>query len=320
MISAPAPVPAQMLAALVIVASAGSVVVAGQQIMSPTSGFALVHTSTLVVLRGQVEVQEPGRDFVTATGRTRLSVGYQVRTGHDAFASMTFFDGSTTEIEPDSLIRIDRLGQLPGGGADLSFKQEAGQTWNRAEKTAKVSSSFETTTSVATATAHGAEFRVSVAAEQKETVVEAVTDAVAVSAIVSGQIVEVELAPGLQTTLIRGQPWEPPEPAPVRPALRLDIDGPVAPWVVDSHNRSLGFHPHADIYATQIPGARYAAAGGHQTLDLPDPDGRYTLVVRGRGDGGSYRMTVNGTTSTGDRKSTRLNSSHIQKSRMPSSA
>ena len=52
----------------------------------------------------------------------------------------------------------------------------------------------------------------------------------------------------------------------------------------------------------------------------PNIDAACRLVREARGAGAELIMTPENTTMIEDRKSTRLNSSHIQKSRMPSSA
>ena len=65
------------------------------------------------------------------------------------------------------------------------------------------------------------------------------------------------------------------------------------------------------------------ADGSHEPKDIPTMvapilAGQADMVVGSRGKGGSDEL--HGTLEQLDRKSTRLNSSHIQKSRMPSSA
>jgi hypothetical protein len=297
-----AALPTQTLAILVI--SAATVVGVQQDVIQPSSGFALVRDSTLVVLQGRVEIQEPGKGFAQVTRNTRVAVKDSVRTGPDSMAVITYFDGSTTEIEPDTTIQISRLDKRPDGGRDISFRQEAGETWNRVENLSDGTRGFETTTAASVALAHGgSEYRVRLDAS-KQTVIEAVTDTVVVEALLNGQVVDVPVDPGFRTLMYVGKivplvvdpgqsPLgpEPASPAPV--SLRIDIDGPVAPWVTDSRNRSVGFQPRTDVYASQIPGARYVVMnGGRQVLDLPDPVDRYTLVLNGRGGGGAYTVTA----------------------------
>ncbi|MEA2642421.1 MAG: hypothetical protein QOF51_3815, partial [Chloroflexota bacterium] len=283
-----------LLVVALVVALAGGGVFAFSQLAHPTTGFALVDESTLVVLRGRVELQTAGRsDFAQVTNDTPLHVGDRVRTGPDGLAVITYFDGSTTELEPDSAIQLNRLDRLLGGGKTISFSQEAGQSWNRVERLADAQSRFETTTQAATAFVQGTEFQVKVDPITKKMTVDAVTDSVIVQALVNGQIVQVQLDPGFETTVTPDQPPTQPVPSPPAAfALRIDVVGPVAPWMTDSRNRSVGFQPDMDTYASQIPGAHYTAGGGRQSLSLPDPADSYTLVLKAQGDGGPYTVTV----------------------------
>ena len=59
--------------------------------------------TTLSVVSGTVEVRENDtKDFRPAVDGEALNVGDTVRTGPDARAVITFFEGSTAEMEPES--------------------------------------------------------------------------------------------------------------------------------------------------------------------------------------------------------------------------
>ena len=64
---------------------------------APTA-FALVDETTLVVLRGNVQLQRAGAALETVTADTPVRVGDLVRTGASSYAVVTYFDGSTTEL------------------------------------------------------------------------------------------------------------------------------------------------------------------------------------------------------------------------------
>lgn len=256
------------------------------------AGYCLVDETTLVVLKGQVEVQRPGGSFAAVTGATVVRVGDRIRTGMDSYAVVTFFDGSTTEIESGTEIELRRLDPLPGGGVSISFYQEIGITWNRVEKLVDPRSRFETTTASATILVRGTEYRVSVE-PSKRTVIEAVTDAIVVETVVEGVTFSVVVEAGFQTTVEPGQPPAPATPAPSpRFAVRIHLDGPVSPFLTDEKNRSLGFQPQVGAYVSQIPGAKYATEAGRQTLIVPDPVSSYEMVLRGLGEGGSYTVAL----------------------------
>lgn len=100
----------------------------------PARAFSLVDQTTLIVLKGRVEVASAGATaFTTAATNTGLRVGDRVRTGPDGYGVVTYFDGSTTTLDPDTEVVIRRLDKLPGGGASISYHQEIGSSWNRVE-------------------------------------------------------------------------------------------------------------------------------------------------------------------------------------------
>ncbi|MBM2810321.1 MAG: hypothetical protein HW416_1080 [Chloroflexi bacterium] len=210
---------------------------------------------------------------------------------------MTYFDGSTTEIEPSSTIEIVRLDSPPGGGKTISIRQEAGLTWNRVEKLFDANSRFETTTAAGVVFVRGTEYKVRVEPDGTM-IVEAVTDTVIVETVVNGQTVQVVLGPGTQTTVRAGQPPSPPVPiAPAQFSLSIAFDGPVAPFLTDDRNRSIGFHPQGNSYVSQIPGATYRAGAGRQILSVPDPTPSYRLIIKGEDDGPfafTVRLLANG--------------------------
>ena len=278
--------------------AAAALVVGGllvvHQLTNPTASYALVQSSTLVVLSGQVELQPAGSSsFRSVSADTPVHPGDTVRTGADGLAVLTYFDGSTTELEPNTTLQLAHLDQLPGGGQRISVVQAAGQSWNRVERLADATSRFETQVPAALAFVQGTEYRVQVDPASQQSLIAAVTDTVVVEAVVNGQVHDVAVPPGFQTTVIPGQAPSPPVPIPPsHTRLRVALDGPVSLWATDSRNRSVGYQPQAEAYAAQIPGATYTVSGGSQTLDLPDPSARYTLVVKGQGEGGPYTVTV----------------------------
>src|SRR5437867_9066988 len=119
--------------ALLLVLAGGGVIFGLGKLRSPTA-YALVDESTLSVLRGEVQLQRAGASFVTVTGDVAVRQGDRIRTGPDGYAVVTYFDGSTTTLDPDTDIILRRLDKLANGGANISFNQEIGRTWNRVEK------------------------------------------------------------------------------------------------------------------------------------------------------------------------------------------
>jgi len=73
--------------------------------------------TTLSIISGTVEVRDEGTaDFRLAEDGETLDVGDTVRTGPDSRALITFFEGSTLEMEPETEVTLERLeGQEEGG-------------------------------------------------------------------------------------------------------------------------------------------------------------------------------------------------------------
>src|SRR5206468_545169 len=162
--------------------------------------------STLLVMKGLVQLQESGvGNFVTVTADRPVKVGDHIKTGPDGFAVVTYFDGSTTSLNPSAEITLNKMDKLADGGKNISF----------------------------------------------------------------GQVFTVTVEPGFQTIVNPGQPPTPPEPAPPSNwAFLLNVSGPVSFFLTDSNGRSAGFHPDADAFVNQIPGAKYSVGGGGQSLKL----------------------------------------------------
>jgi hypothetical protein len=59
-----------------------------------------------------------------------LGPGDTVRTGTDARAVLTYFEGSTVEIEPDAERTIDTAHANPDGNTVIIMKQDLGETWH----------------------------------------------------------------------------------------------------------------------------------------------------------------------------------------------
>ena len=129
-------------ARVIAIGAVGLVVVAGlaafilSRLFTPSStAYSLVDETTLVVLQGTVQVTRGGTTTrVDAGADSVVRPGDRIRTSADSYASVTFFDGSTTELEPGTDIILQRLERRPAGGVDISFRQELGLTWNRVER------------------------------------------------------------------------------------------------------------------------------------------------------------------------------------------
>ena len=82
--------------------------------LKPKQAFSLVDETALLVLKGTVQVQHSGSEKLdTVTGEAPLKVGDRILTADDGYAVVTYFDGSTTTIDPGSDITLNKLDKLP---------------------------------------------------------------------------------------------------------------------------------------------------------------------------------------------------------------
>ncbi len=139
---------------------------AGQASGAPVA-LALVETTTLSILSGQVQVKPasagPAGAYVPAVNGQTLVVGDTVRTLANAHALITYFEGSTTELEPDTEFVIQKLDKDPAGiKTEISGRQVVGSTWSKVVRLLDPSSRFDIETPSAVAVVRGTEFGVQV--------------------------------------------------------------------------------------------------------------------------------------------------------------
>src|SRR3954447_25721508 len=70
---------------------------------------AAASSSSLEVLDGIVALSHDGRNYTQGRDGDLVEQGDVVRTGTDSHAVLTFFDGSTIEVEPESELVVNTL-------------------------------------------------------------------------------------------------------------------------------------------------------------------------------------------------------------------
>lgn len=168
------------------------------------TGQVVPQLATLEVRRGFVEVQSPGGDdWLRAVSGQRVVAGARVRTGGDAAALLTFFDGSMTAVEAETEVAIERLGApRDGAGRVIVLHQERGRTQHRVETAEAAGSRFEVRSPLAVMAVRGTEFAVTV--QEDGTTEVAVSDGLVE---VRARRSTIRLQPGWATSV---QPEEPP--------------------------------------------------------------------------------------------------------------
>jgi hypothetical protein len=253
----------------VIFGATGAVVPAGQ---AAASG-----ASTLTIISGPVAVRHAGGDFASANDGAVLAAGDTVKTGADARAILTYFEGSTVEMEPDSELTIDAAHSDADGNTIIVMQQNLGVTWHVVTHLITSGSIYEVHTTTSTASVRGTQFTVGVGPD--ETTTETTTEGAVANTDVLGTAT-VLTPPGQQTTTKKGE--APARPAPAAEPLRT-VTVTVADQnalVVDTLGRANGIQDGKKVL--QTPGAQLQVVNGHLVVTLPNlPDGAVTTHVAG---------------------------------------
>jgi len=192
-----------------------SVVASGAlDLMSPSP--AIASQCTLSIFEGNIEVLDAGADeWRTGVDDMSLSAGMRIRTASESRALLTFFEGSTIELDSETDIEIKQVEYDGEHDTTIVMKQWLGKTWNRVVKMIDAGSRYEVQTPSAVAIVRGTQF----VAEVDETGLTRVqTTEGLVSVVAQGE--EVYVPVGQQTTVETGS--SPSEPTVASPASGKD--------------------------------------------------------------------------------------------------
>jgi hypothetical protein len=267
----------------------------------PPIAVALVDATTLTILTGQVQVKTRGAaSWSDALNGQTLTAGDAVKTVDGSAALVTYFEGSTTSVEDDAEIVLQKMEKNPNGvTTEISTQIVSGKTWTKVSKLLDPASSFAMETQSAVAVVRGTEFAVQVKPDGTTSV--ATTDGeVAMAAPGQDLRTAVIVKPGFQSTAAPGQPPSPPIPAPPpKRAIRLNLASPAVPLITDDKGRSTGCVSLPDLpcamVANQIPGAEYSGPQSEpQTISFALAEGKersFIASYTGLGTGGVYHIS-----------------------------
>ncbi|MHB8632183.1 MAG: FecR family protein, partial [Candidatus Limnocylindria bacterium] len=247
---------------------------------------ALGASTTLTIISGPVLVRHQSGDFAPAEDGAVLGPDDTVKTGADARAVLTYFEGSTVEMEPDSELTITTAHANPDGSTAIVMQQDLGLTWNVVTHLVNSGSRYEVHTTAATASVRGTEFTVGVAPDGTTT--ETTTEGAVANSDPQGAST-VLTPPGQQTTTKKGGVPAPPVRAPA-PARKVTVTiADQNALVVDTFGRANGIKDGKKVL--QTPGAQLQVVDGHLVVTLPNlPDG--VLATHVLGTGGDVDVTT----------------------------
>jgi len=235
---------------------------------------ALGASTTLTIISGEVQIRHGVTgDFAVASDGAILGPGDTIRTGPDARAVLTYFEGSTVEVEPDSELAIQTAHGNPDGSTVIEMQQNLGSTWHVVTHLSQGGSKYEVHTTSSTASVRGTAFTVGVTPEQTTTVTTAEGN---VGTSDPAGTTTVAVTAGLTTTTKRGEAPAPPQQAP-EPERRVTVTvGDQTTLVVDTLGRANGLTKDGKK-VLQTPGARLEVVDGKLVVTLPNiPDGQVT--------------------------------------------
>ena len=170
-------------------------------------------------------------DWWAVLFRENVRVGDRVRTGETGSARLVYFEGTVTELGPETGLLVRRLERSPGGNLVTNFFQAAGTTVNRVVQLVDPAGRFDVETPAAWVFVRGTTPMVAVT-DGGNTRVSNLPDG-------SGGLVDVQgkdpnatlvtLQPGEETDVVPGQPPSPPRPIGAAPAATQTPTPPSGP-------------------------------------------------------------------------------------------
>jgi len=245
-------------------------------------GRALGAATTVTVISGDVQVRHGGADFVTATDGDVLVPGDSVRTADGARAVLTYFEGSTVSVEPNTELTIETAASFTDGSTVVVMEQAFGRTWHVVTKLITGNSRYEVKTPASTASVRGTAFQVdsdgarTTVTTTEGTVVDRVPDPDRI-----GQTVDVPVPAGKtheQKKNARPAPAAATPPSDRTLTMTLDDQNSL---VIDAQGRANGIDNNGKKHL-ETPGAQLVkTSDGKLQVVLPNvSDGRVEAQVR----------------------------------------
>lgn len=167
----------------------------------------------LSISEGEVLVKRAGtNDWIPATVGMTLQPGDAIKSGGSSRAEVTFFEGSTVELDESTVLSMSDLGVSSSGSTTIGLVQQLGKTISRVQKLTDQESTYEIETPAAMAAVRGSTMVVTVLADGTTIVANEGGD---IRVIAQG--IELIIPEGMKSTIIPGSPpgaLEPINPPP----------------------------------------------------------------------------------------------------------
>lgn len=261
----------KVLAVLLVI-----VVAAGVFLYFPRGQVAdALSNAVLAVLNHGVFGQRGDQAEAPALDGEVFATGDMVRADADGRAVLTFFDGSTISVEPNSHVRVVSLAKTASGGIQVTIEQTLGRTWASVSDLATTDSKFEIRTPSMTAIVRGTAF---------ETIVEKLQDGTTTTTVKTGEgevLVKAEAGGEVTVGANEQVQVQENEPAPQRsspqpPTPRLRFAAP----------------PGTGFLVVDPRGLRCGATGGSTERQIPRCDVAGGAVLIGEVVSGTYSLVM----------------------------
>lgn len=256
-------------------------------------------STTLTVIGGDVAVRATEDEpFSPAADGALLRAAMTVRTGADGYAVLTYFEGSTVSLEPNTTLVIAALRADPDGSTAISMRQVVGKTWHAVTNLVHPGSRYDVRTPTAVATVRGTRFEVDVGPDARGEVAStiATTEGTVGTAKVptptEPRPPEVLVRPGFQVTVTATAPLPQPVPQPEpERVVSVSVDAPEG-LVIDPVGRANGIKDGTVV--VQTPGATVETVDGKVVVRFTKiSEGKLATVVDpGRGSRGPVKVVT----------------------------
>jgi FecR-like protein len=246
-------------------------------------GRALGAATTVTIISGDIQVRRgAAAAFVTATDGEVLVAGDTIRTAGGARAVLTYFEGSTVSVEPNTELTIETAASHTDGSTVVVMQQAVGRTWHVVTKLITGNSKYEVKTPASTASVRGTAFQVDSDGERttvtttEGTVIDRVPDPER-----AGQTVDVPVPAGKTHEQKKNAHPAPAAAAPPSErTLTMTLDDQNA-LVIDAQGRANGIDQNGKKHL-ETPGAQLVKTNdGKLQVVLPNvSDGRLEAQVR----------------------------------------
>jgi len=233
--------------------------------------------ASLTLISGDVLTRAGGGAYRPAADGAVVYVGTTVRTGADARAVLTLFEGSTVELEPATDIAIEEAATRDGSTI-VQLAQSLGRSWHVVIHLTTADSRYEVRTPAATASVRGTAFEVAVEAGFTEPTTAVTTTDGLVATIDTARTTEVFVGRDETTTVRPNAAPQLPRSAPEAQRVVTVTTASEASIVVDPLGRANGMKDGKIL--AQTPGARVTVKEGTIVVTLPNvPDGVFATTV-----------------------------------------